>query len=530
MYRLWNALFSMIGFVVVGCIPFATFFYGAQELDEEIKRDKKGNIKKKHNKRGFGRFCTALFYECIVIATFLIILLACYYTSAKTSIPVTQVSNVFSELEVIYYTSAQRGKSPYKYISQSLSTEKAIELMASGTKSTSYITYGLDFPIYLTGLFGWCGFWIFSIFVGAGLAALPFDLITSFIWRPYRLSAEEKSERERDIQDRTMELLEVSELMKKERTQFKHGNPTSAERRARMLSDRVDINRLTQMIFILERDVEEFMACKKLNDDYSILRPYINLFFGVIFGFISLLWLLHITIYMLPQPSASLFLNEYFLWYNTWFPIFGNVSYALFSLYLLFCTMKGCFKFGLRFICMKVLPVKVGGTYVDAFLFNLALVLFCTIPVIHFCTLAFAAYTVGSDVYLIFGVQIQYLEGFTVFYTKNVFTYFILLIAILTFLYLLWRPRDVGFSAEEFKLTLHKREEAEYMKGDIRAAFGRAKKSKNDKNKTDDDTNNNSDGGVEDKKKKKSKNKNNENKGKDNKKKKNKKNNNDNKV
>ena len=110
---------------------------------------------------------------------------------------------------------------------------------------------------------------------------------------------------------------------------------------------------------------------------------------GNVLAFVSLLWFIHMLVYMLVSPPASLFLNAYFLWFNTWFPILGEISYGLFSLYLLFCTMKGCFKFGLSVFCMRIYPVKVGETYMDAFLFNLALVLVCTIPVINFCTLAF---------------------------------------------------------------------------------------------------------------------------------------------
>ena len=66
--------------------------------------------------------------------------------------------------------------------------------------------------------------------------------------------------------------------------------------------------------------------------------------------------------------------------------------------------------------------------------------MFCTIPIVHFCTLAFASYTVDSDVFLIFGVQIAYLNFYTTFYSHKVFPYIILLTAIFTFFYLLRKP------------------------------------------------------------------------------------------
>jgi hypothetical protein len=79
----------------------------------------------------------------------------------------------------------------------------------------------------------------------------------------------------------------------------------------------------------------------------------------------------------------------------------------------------------------------------------------CTIPVVQFCTYAFATYCVDSDVYLIFGVQIQNLTFFTLFYKNKVFPYIILLTACGTLVYLLRRPRDAAYSTEEFKVCLY---------------------------------------------------------------------------
>ena len=471
--QVWESLFCMVAFVVVVPIPIAIFYYGLEEFDifEE-------STPATRRKRKITQCTTALCYDMVLIVTFFGMLIALYFTADKTRIPVQQLSAKFDDLPVISFT-RDAGTSPYVFIPQSLSP---IEILAIDRLKVSqiFVTYGLNFAIYATALFGWIGFWVFSFFVGAGLAALPMDLILAFIWRPHSLSADQLHTCEVEMQDRTNELIEVSVLLKRERAVFNHSAPTAGERRSRLVTDRIDVNRLTQMIFILERDVEEFSACKSVGGSYNPLIPFAKLFFGMIFGFISLLWLLHIIVYMLVTPSASLFLNTYFFWFNTWFPIFGNVSYAMFSLYLLFCTITGCFKFGLRMFCCKIYPVKVGQTYMDSFLFNIALVLFCTIPVVHFCTLAFAAYTVDSDVYLIFGVQIAYLKFYSTFYSQKVFPYIILLIAIVTTMYLLKRPRDSAYSTEEFKATLLRRGASGYVAGDVLAMFAREKNERGD--------------------------------------------------
>ena len=466
--QVWEALFCMVAFVVIVLIPFATFYYGLEEYDVEDGAASKKRCKK------CSQFMTALCYEMFVIAVFFGMLISLYFTSDKTYIPVTQISANIDDLPIISYVSTA-GSSPYTYISQDLS---AIELTQMSIQKISGVTvaYTLNFAIYATAFFGWIGFWIFSFFAGAGLTAMPLDLICAFIWRPQVLSPDELHIREHEIQDRTNELIEVSTLLKRERTIFNRSGPSGGEKRQRLITDRIDVNRLTQMIFILERDVEEFRACKQMGSTYNPLVPIGKLIIGILFAFITTLWLLHIIVYMLVTPAASIFLNAYFFWFNSWFPIFGNVSYAMFSLYLLFCTIAGCFKFGLRLFCCKIYPVKVGQTYMDSFLFNIALILFCTIPVVHFCTLAFASYTIDSDVFLIFGVQIAYLQFYTTFYRRKVFPYIILLTAIFTFFYLLRRPRDSAYSTEEFKATLLRRGASGYVVGDIKAAFSKEKK------------------------------------------------------
>jgi hypothetical protein len=102
-----------------------------------------------------------------------------------------------------------------------------------------------------------------------------------------------------------------------------------------------------------------------------------------------------------------------FVQFDNWFPLFGVMSVAIFSLYLLFCVVAGNFKFGMRFLCITLHPMKINGTYMNSFLFNLILILLCTFPVIDFCTAAFAGYARFSSIYQFFGVQMQHLIFFS---------------------------------------------------------------------------------------------------------------------
>jgi hypothetical protein len=160
----------MIAFTVVFLIPFATFYYGLQEFDLFEDTTPASRKKKK-----CAQFCGAMFYESFVAAIFSGMLIALYFTRSQTNIPVTQLSASFSDLETLNYLE-QPGASPYDYISQTLSANEILTI--NGLKaSVTYISYDLNFAIYCTAFFGFIGFWIFAFFAGAGLTALPLDLV-----------------------------------------------------------------------------------------------------------------------------------------------------------------------------------------------------------------------------------------------------------------------------------------------------------------------------------------------------------------
>ena len=67
--------------------------------------------------------------------------------------------------------------------------------------------------------------------------------------------------------------------------------------------------------------------------------------------------------------------------------------YALFSLYLLFCVIKGNFKFGLRIpFLFAIHPMKVGDTMMSSFMFNVMLLLLSSVTVVGLCATAFSVY------------------------------------------------------------------------------------------------------------------------------------------
>ena len=439
-FAMYESLFCIMCGFVVGFIPLATFYYEGDDVTGGKNRL---------------RFFTALCYEAIVLFAFILILFPLYFVSdqiSSTNIPVVSYHYSITNLTMQSYT-IRSDQSPLQFIPLSLPHSDFITI----NSTNEFISYQVDFPVYVIGLAGWVGWFAFCIFVGVGLCSLPFDLILAYIYRPVVLSADEFAKQELQLQTRTNDLIDIAVLLKKEHQDLVNGNVSYRERRKRMLTDRIEVNKLTQMVYVLERDKDELMACKNILKEYNPLKPYFKLIVGCFYGLVSLLWIIHIFIFLLVKPRASIFLNEFLISFDTFFPMFGNIFYGLLSLYLLFCTINGCFKIGLRFLCIKIHPMEVNKTYMNSFLFNAAIILTCTIPVVHFCTIALGDYTVYSDAYLLFGVKIANLHFFSRFYNNNVFIYAIIISALMTLLYLLWRPKDKSASTEEFKTQLERR-------------------------------------------------------------------------
>lgn len=443
MSQIWAAFFCMICFTVITLIPFAIFYYesdGADLRDESIKKS---------------RFWPAFFQECVLAFGFLILLLALYFTQSYTLIPVEEHVYDISEFETLTYT--KTSDNPYEFLSTAFNPP---DLNVNSTSSIlpSKLVIPVSFPVFLVGLFGWIGWWAFSLFLGVGLTATPFDLICEFIWRPVLLPPDVLANTELELQERTREILEIVTLLKRERITVNDGSRGSkAAMRKRYITDRMEVNRLTQMVFILERDLDQFRMSKYLRQQYNPLIPYFKLAMGCFFAILSILWILQIVFSMLTDPAVTPFLSLYLLSFDYWFPMFGTLTYSLLSLYLLLCTIQGCFKLSVRFICIKIHPMKIGGTYTNAFLFNLGIVMLSTIPLVHFCVSAFSSYTVNSDAFFLFQVQVKYMHFFRAFHMNNIFIWFILLVACILLPYLMYKPRDIAESTEQFKRHLQDR-------------------------------------------------------------------------
>ena len=130
-------------------------------------------------------------------------------------------------------------------------------------------------------------------------------------------------------------------------------------------------------------------------------------FLGVLSSILSLVWYLHIVLYVFISPPPTIFLNALFIQLDEYFQLFGTVTYGLFSFYLLACVLKGCMKVGLRFLWIPIHPMRIGGTLMNSFLFNVWLLLLCGVATVQFCYAAFQSYAQLTAIDMLLGVQVR---------------------------------------------------------------------------------------------------------------------------
>ena len=457
MEYLWDAVFWLIPIWVFVLIPFSTFYY---EADDGMLMAGTAYAPNPVKRSRLGQACC---YQIFVFVIVGLIFVVTYLLLSDTKVPVQEfegdpigvigtdiipynippVTGVNATFDVTKFPGTR--PRDFEYNAVNVGSEDLVLQVAVST--------------FYAGLMAWFGWFLFAIFGGIGLAALPLDLIMAFVNRPRHMDAVEFAEAQMSLRERVNELVDIGELIKVEREQKANEGLTSAmgawsfntDIRKAARDEAQAIKGFKQAVFLLEQDTEDFMAVSANYEKYNPLIPYFQLILGICSVLISLFWFLHVIVYVYPDPPLAPFLNNYFQWFDSWFPLFGTLSVAIFVTYLLFCATKGAFKFGLRFMFLTIHPMKVGKTYMSSFMFNIGLVLLCALPAVQFAQDAFADYAAFSEIRQIFGVQVQNLKFFGWWFEKNVFISAMLGFSVLTSLYLACQPRDKAANGQALR-------------------------------------------------------------------------------
>merc|ERR1712113_287970 len=170
---------------------------------------------------------------------------------------------------------------------------------------------------------------------------------------------------------------------------------------------------------------------------------WLKLVASIIGASMSLMWLIHICLFILPTQPIHPFLNNLFIDLSIpGFPLFGALAFSSYSFWLLLCVIKGNFRFGLRIACCRVFPMEYQGTLMNSFLANSWLILVSSVVVVQFCALSFPVYARNTQIDLLFGTQIRFLQFFTYFFDNNVFIWTLLAFVVISACWLFLCPKN----------------------------------------------------------------------------------------
>ena len=263
------------------------------------------------------------------------------------------------------------------------------------------------FPVYVIALTSVVSWVLFMVFAGVGVSAIPVDEIKAFLARPKKVIA--KSEYIRiagKIAEETKSVLEEArEVQREERS----AGRTRKTRRA--------LAKIEKRLASLEDDELTLQRMFPQGEDrdvrwtLTVMGYYGHLAAGVVSAIVSTAWIVHVCVYVFPDQPPGTFLNGFFVALDSVWGLFGTVAFALFCFYLILCVVKGCVKVGFPLLIFTVYPMKLGGTLMGSFLFNVELIMLSSVAVIQFCTRAFDGYAAETSVSDIFGGEIENLGG-----------------------------------------------------------------------------------------------------------------------
>ena len=437
MEYLWESVNIIIAVLVTLIIPFSYFYYEADDEGDEV------------GQTGF-KAVNAIKFTAAFLVAFIILLVIMYSELNQTHIPVVR-----------NYIDLSKQCTGYpSFVSVVPQTSSSTTSIAAGAMPMSVFNrcmiwqliqwqFAVTFPVYLLALISFIGWFFFAIFGGIGFMALPVDLVMDFVTRPTPMKPEEYAKKKVDIGNRAAKLLEVGKGLLNE-VENSSAPRVNASKRQIKLNQRTE-NQFEQAVYLLKRESNVLFVAHKLKGG-NPLWYYAELFVGLLCVGLSVSWLIHIAIFDAPTVPLNLFLNNLFIAMEDGvpgFPLFGVTTFAIYCFYLLWCVIKGAFRFGMQIpYCFKIYPMEIGNTYLNAFLANSWLIVLSSVPIVQFCVQSFPYYTRNTSADILLGTQVRWLQFFYYFWSFEVFIFLILFCAFVSMMHILSNPFNIAANIE----------------------------------------------------------------------------------
>ena len=412
---LWYILFISIIVYVLVLFPISSTFY---EADEDWSCCEK--------------FCHSIGWFLVYIIFFGALSVILYSTVGYAEIPVHSISCTFDSFENISSTI-------------DISSLNNLTDLCSINKDSN-IEINVSFIIYANAILSFVSWIVFSFFGGIGLAAVPLDFFYSFFTRPKSMSG-------RNLKKRKKELLFELEDLKSLGNELNDLEQRGANRRSFCSSEKIRYdNKKHELIARYALAEEEFHIVNasiesRVKNNLVVLCYYCLLPFGILSSILTIIWLIQFScsyFYIVNGRPGYPFLSYLLIFFqDKEISFLSFFIFAILCLYLLFCLIKGNFKFGVRILCCWTIhPMKKDKTYMNSFIFNVSLILLGSCAITQFCADCLYDYVSFTDIDSLFNVMIKNLIIFSIFYKYHIFQYIFFGVFIISFIFLICRPTD----------------------------------------------------------------------------------------
>ena len=198
---------------------------------------------------------------------------------------------------------------------------------------------------------------------------------------------------------------------------------------------------------VAEREFNTLDNVREYSKKVEPLWYCFKLLAGILLMILSLILVIHIFVTQLLQVNGKAvgpFLNDLLeSLENSSASFLATLMFTGIGFYLLFCTVKGNMKLGLRFFCISFYPMVPRETFVNAFFFNALLMNIWMLSLTQFMVIMFKEFVRKSDAALIFEVQVNRMRFFRYFLDNNIFVYILTGMIFISLLYFLLRPAEV---------------------------------------------------------------------------------------
>lgn len=337
----WYIIYMTSAFFVIVVLPFALFYY---ESDEDLTFKM--------------RLCTAFKYEVMLIIIVSIILFGSYAGLRFAQLPFVANTCAFD-------STALPGQSILMDASAVVTVSKCVR-----TDETLSIT--VSFPIYVIALASWLGWWLLILFLGAGLSALPVDLINAFRFRPIPMKEDEFTRCKAELAKQVDKLLQIGKQLLEDRMKADKEGGFSGWKSRRAVQARQ--NQFESNCILIEKDFNRLDQTAQYKHKVEPLVYVIQLLLGLVCIIISLIIVIHFFCYILlkvdGRPVHPFLNNMLENLENSSVSVLATILFAFIGYYMMAAAIKGNVRVGMRLLCFTFYPLLPHETFVNSFIFN----------------------------------------------------------------------------------------------------------------------------------------------------------------